>query len=210
GINGEGRVTPLMPGCQVISTVIGKDGSVLAKNEIWNTPEGKGVDHSPVQPHTAGRRARTCESCHSNPKALGYGIENGRFMRGYENDLVVDLQDAKGRLIPGKTSVQSPAIPKLDHDLSQIVTPDGRQLVSVGSHWPLGGPLPQEMREKMERTGLCMGCHQKQADEEFWKKVAESGWRTNEAHQELMGKAIDAYAERQGTGESQPKAAAAK
>lgn len=194
GINGEGRVTPLMPGCQVISTVIGKDGSVLAKNEIWNTPEGKGIDHSPVQPHTAGRQARTCESCHSNPKTLGYGVERGRFMLGYENDLIVDLQDAKGTLLPGKTSVQSPAIPKLDHDLSRIVTPDGKQLVSVGSHWPLGGPLPQEMREKMERTGLCMGCHHKQADEAFWKKVAEEGWRDNDAHKELMGKAIEAYA----------------
>ncbi len=29
GINGEGRVTPLMPGCQVVKTVFGPDGEVL-------------------------------------------------------------------------------------------------------------------------------------------------------------------------------------
>jgi len=195
GINGEGRVSPLMPGCQVITTVIGKDGKVLAENEIWNTPKGKGIDHAAAQPHTAGRKARSCESCHDNPKALGYGIEGGRFMQGYEKDRVVDLRDAKGNLIPGKTTVQMPAIPKLDHDLSQIVTRDGKQLVSVGSHWPLTGPLPQETREKMERTGVCMGCHQNQADAEFWKKVAEDGWLNNDAHKDLMDKAIKAYAE---------------
>jgi hypothetical protein len=193
GGNGEGRVSPLMPGCQVITTIIGEDGSVLAKNEIWHTPEGKGIDHAAAQPHTAGRMARKCESCHDNPKTLGYGIEDGRFMLGYEKDLVVDLMDAKGDVIPGRATVQSPAIPKLDHDLSQIVTREGKQLVSVGSHWPLTGPLSQEVREKMERTGGCMGCHQKQSDEGFWQKVSEDGWLKNDAHQDLMKKALEAY-----------------
>jgi hypothetical protein len=49
------------------------------------------------------------------------------------------------------------------------------------------------MREKMERTGVCMGCHQKQSDENFWKKVSEQGWLSNDAHQELMEKALKAY-----------------
>jgi hypothetical protein len=193
GVNGEGRVSPLMPGCQVITTVIGGDGAVLAKNEIWHTPEGKGIDHAAAQPHTAGRMARKCESCHDNPKTLGYGIEDGRFMQGYEKDLIVDLTDAMGHVIPSKATVQSPAIPKLDHDLSQIVTRDGKQLVSVGSHWPLTGPLPQEIREKMERTGVCMGCHGQQSDEAFWQKVSKKGWLDNDAHQSLMKKAIEAY-----------------
>jgi hypothetical protein len=105
-------------------------------------------------PGAVGVNEQSCGQCHS-----GYGIENGRFMQGYEKDLIVELTHAMGNVIPSKATVQSPAIPKLDHDLSQIVTRDGKQLVSVGSHWPLMGPLPQEMREKMERTGVCMGCH---------------------------------------------------
>lgn len=195
GINGEGRVSPLMPGCQVITTVIGKDGKVLSQNEIWHTPEGKGIDHAAAQPHTTGRKARSCESCHNNPKTLGYGIEDGRFMLGQEKDRIIDLQDAQGNILPGKHSVQAPAIPQLDHDLSQIVTRDGKQLVSVGSHWPLTGPLPQETREKMERSGLCLGCHKNQSNAEFWNKVSEKGWLDNDAHKELMGKAVKAYAE---------------
>ncbi len=186
GINGEGRVSPLMPGCQVITTVIDKDGNTVASNVIWPTPEGKGLDHAAVQPHTAGRYARDCESCHANPKTLGYGIEDGRFMKGYDEGFIIELESATGDIIPDGAQVQSPAVPGLDHDLSQIVTREGEQLVSVGSHWELTGPLPAEMRAKMERTGLCMGCHQNMLDEDTWSKVSEPGWLDNANHRELM------------------------
>lgn len=197
GINGEGRVSPLMPGCQVITTVIDKDGNTVVHNETWMTPDAggtKGLDHAAVQPHTAGREARTCESCHNNPKALGYGISGGRFLKGYEDGFTVDLETAMGEIIPSNTQYQSQPIPSLDHDLSRIVTEDGKQLVTVGSHWPLTGPLPQEMREKMERTGLCMGCHQNMTDEEVWTAVNSEAFVTNEEHQGVMDAAIHALA----------------
>ncbi len=192
GINGEGRVSPLMPGCQVITTVIDKTGKTIVNNEIWNTSEGKGLDHAAVQPHTAGRNARSCESCHDNPKTLGYGIEDGRFMKGYDKGFVVDLETNQGQTIPKQFQVQSQAIPKLDHDLSQIVTRDGKQLVSIGSHWDLTGPLPQAMREKMERTGLCVGCHQNMLNEDLWSKVNSPAFVNNEQHRDVMNRAVNA------------------
>ncbi len=198
GINGEGRVSPLMPGCQVITTVIDKDGNTVVQNETWMTPDAggtKGLDHAAVQPHTAGRQARACESCHNNPKALGYGIMGGRFMQGYDAGFVVDLETATGEIIPDQAQFQSLPIPSLDHDLSRIVTEDGKQLVTVGSHWPLTGPLPQEMRDKMERTGLCMGCHQNMSDEELWGKVNTPGFVDNLEHQKVLDAALKAYAE---------------
>ncbi len=194
GINGEGRVSPLMPGCQVMTTVIDKDGNTVAQNVIWPTPEGPGLDHAAVQPHTAGRKARSCESCHNNPKAMGYGIEGGRFLRGYDKEFVVDLRTAMGETIPGKTQVQSSSIPALTHDLSQIVTRDNVQLASVGSHWPLTGPLPAWMRNKLERTGLCMGCHQNMTDEKLWAKVNTPGWVDNRQHQEVMNRLLKEFA----------------
>jgi hypothetical protein len=157
-------------------------GGTLVNNKIWMTPEGKGLDHAAVQPHTAGRLARSCESCHNNPKTLGYGIEDGRFLMGYENDLVVDLETNLGQTIPRKFQVQSPSIPELDHDLSQIVTRDGQQPVSVSSHWPLTSPLSAATRAKMERTGLCMGCHQNMLDENLWAKVNTPAFVDNEQH----------------------------
>ena len=92
--------------------------------------------------------------------------------------------------------MQSQAIPSLDHDLSQIVTRDGKQLVTVGSHWPLTGPLPQEMRDKMERTGLCMGCHQNMTSEELWSKVNSPKFVNNKEHQDVMDQAIHALSEK--------------
>ena len=198
GINGEGRVSPLMPGCQVITTVIDKNGKTVARNEIWKTPKGKGLDHAAVQPHTAGRLARSCESCHNNPKSLGYGIEDGRFLKGYDKGFYVDLETAKGEIIPGTAKMQSPAVPKLDHDLTQIVTRDNKQLVSVGSHWPLTSPLPAEMREKMERTGLCMGCHQEMTKKDIWSKVNTPGWVNNKEHQDVMNRALKEFAKSKG------------
>jgi hypothetical protein len=178
GINGEGRVTPLMPGCQVVKTVVGPEGEMLLHNAIGKTAPGtegadegqRAIDMAPVQPHTATRVARTCESCHSDPKALGYGIQDGRYQQRYPDDIVVDLELDDGSVWPENFQVQIPAISEMPIDWSQIVSRDGDQLQIVGSHWPDSRPLDQDQRERMERTGACMGCHRNMADESFWTK----------------------------------------
>ncbi len=203
GVNGEGRVTPLIPGCQVIFTVIGPDGENVAHNMIGHTPpntEGGGedgqlgLDMAPAQPHTVGREARSCESCHADPKALGYGIGGGVFLLGYDEDRVIDLFDSEGNLIPANYSVQMPGIPDLSMDLSQIVDPEtGAQLMTVGSHWPGSGPLSADQRTRMERVGSCMGCHQNMTDTEFWtdQVVATYGQIvTNDDHVAVMNQLV--------------------
>jgi hypothetical protein len=202
GVNGEGRVSPLIPGCQVIYTVLGPDGKAMAHNQIGRTPantegagtEGqKGLDMAPVQPHSAGRKARSCESCHSNPKALGYGIEGGRFQTKYAEPLYAAMDDADGNPLAENVQIQIQAVPDLDHDLSKIVTRDGQQLVTVGSHWPLSGPLSDDQRTRMERTGVCMGCHQNMADLTFWTDgvIAKYGEVfSNDEHIDTMNQLI--------------------
>ena len=111
-----------------------------------------------------------------------------------EDGFTVDVKTALGVLIPEQTQMQSQPIPSLDHDLSRIVTEGGEQLVTVGSHWPLTGPLPQETRDKMERTGLCMGCHQNMTDAEIWGAVNSEAFVTNEEHQAVMDQAVHALA----------------
>ena len=203
GINGEGRVSPLIPGCQVVTTVIDTDGHTLVNNHIWRTPpntegagtEGqRGIDMAPIQPHSISRQARTCESCHANPKALGYGIGGGRFQTGYSQDIVEDLVDAAtGEIIPDQTQIQIAAIPDLEMDWSQIVTRDGEQLQTVGSHWPLSRPLDNEERNRMEIIGGCIGCHQNMADRVFWDEqiIAKYGSaQTAEQHMEIINQMI--------------------
>ena len=68
--------------------------------------------------------------------------------------------------------------------------------MTVGSHWPLTGPLTAEQREKMERTGLCMGCHQNMTDDALWAKVDSPAFVDNEQHQDVMDRAVHALAEK--------------
>jgi hypothetical protein len=180
GINGEGRVSTLMTGCQQITTVIGPDGNTLVSNKIWRTPAGlensgpegqRGIDMTPAQPHTVSRTSRECVSCHANPKTLGYGIHDGEYMQGYNNDRYMDLRTADGSVISNNSTPQFSSTPDLLFDLSQIVTRDGEQLVTVGHHWPLSGPLPQQTREKMERVGTCVACHQHIPDGDIFVKM---------------------------------------
>ena len=181
GINGEGLVTPIMPGCQVTYTVVGPDGKSIVLNKQAQVPDGPGgslvagTDMSPVQPHTSGRKARTCESCHSNPKTLGYGIQDGQFLTDQDKDLFVDVQDLRtGKFVSKHKNAQIKAIPGMNYDWSQIITREGKQLQTVGTHWPDSRPLDQDQREKMEKTGLCMGCHINMKDENLWNKLNTS------------------------------------
>ena len=205
GINGEGRVTPLMPGCQVLWTVIDREGNTLVHNDIAESEDERemlgqertplGIDMAPVQPHSAQRKARTCESCHNNPKALGYGIAGGVFQTKYPTDIVEDLIDQKtGKVIPKRHQIQVAAIPKLDFDWSTIVK-DGQQVQTVGTHWPLSRALPKEVRDGMERTGLCLGCHREMTNTELWEKVAQPGTLTDDEHIEMLNKLLKHYAE---------------
>lgn len=141
GINGEGRVSPIIPGCQVVFTVKGKNGRVLAANQMpGNASEAAsiGQDHiplaldmAPVQPHTTQARARRCESCHATPKTLGLGLGNGRF--------------SNGRL----------------RDWTQILDRDGVQLTTVGTHWPGSRAFNREELDRIIRARTCLGCHQR-------------------------------------------------
>jgi len=174
GINGEGLVTPIMPGCQVTYTVIGPNGKTLILNKQAQVHDNghivNGIDMSPVQPHTTDKKARTCESCHSSQKALGYGKKDPTLSQ--DKSVKIDLQDlATGKFASSHTTTQMEAIPGMNFGWSQVVTRDGKQLTTVGSHWPDSRPLDQDMRDKMERTGVCMGCHQNMTNKEMWKKV---------------------------------------
>ncbi len=189
GINGEGRVSPIIPGCQQITTVISPDGETLVQNKIWRTPAGlensgpegqRGIDMSPAQPHTVSREARTCASCHASSKALGYGTHDGRYMKAYTKGVYVDVATATGEIISRKAQIQIPPIPELPMDLDQIVTRDDEQLQTVGHHWPLSGPLPKETRDRMEKVGVCISCH-KDFSPGFFSQTHQKNF-----HQDIM------------------------
>ncbi|MCF6206019.1 MAG: cytochrome C [Sulfurovum sp.] len=173
--NGEGRISPVIPGCQVILTVIGKDGKAKLHNHIFkiSNSEGRGKEGvnsivmSPVNPHTISKKARTCSSCHDSAKALGYGIEGGKYFADQSKTTVVDLMSADKRVLPHRTDEQMPAIPNLKDDLSRFVDENGTQVQTVGNHWKLSQALDNETRSKVDRRGVCLSCHQEMPNEDL-------------------------------------------
>ena len=172
-INGEGRVSPVMPGCQVSAPVIGEDGKTILKNHIFRTfsgsegsgPEGQlGIDMSPVQPHTTGT-ARSCDSCHLSEKALGYGIKGFDPNRPPNEGVIVDLMTADGQILPKSAKTQIEPIPELVADWSRFVTEDGQQLQTVGSHFSRSRPLNNQERRHISRRGVCLACHKEIPDQ---------------------------------------------
>lgn len=206
GINGEGRVTPIIPGCQQITSVVAPDGELLVHNKIWRTPKGvegggqdgqRSIDMAPAAPHTTARKARECTSCHARSKALGYGTHDGRYMQGYNKGVYVDIMNEKGDLVTKTAEYQISPIPELSMDLDNVVNRDGQQIQTVGHHWPLDGPLPAEMRTNMERVGVCLSCHKEVPDGRWvYQVISKLGTalgmipKTDAEHQALIGKAM--------------------
>jgi hypothetical protein len=65
----------------------------------------------------------------------------------------------KGWLVTNTAQYQINPVPDLPMDLDQVVTREGEQLQTVGHHWPIDGPLTKDMRDHMERVGLCLSCN---------------------------------------------------
>ena len=53
-----------------------------------------------------------------------------------------------------------PSIANLHYDYSKFLDENGTQLQTVGHHWSLSGPLSKAQRDKLDRSGICMSCHQ--------------------------------------------------
>lgn len=176
GVNGEGRVTPIAPGCQPSVTIIGTDGKPILVNKIFRTEagaEGSGdegqlaIDMSPTQPHTTTKNARTCESCHASDKALGYGIDGGKTIRGWDKKTIVDIETVDGKILPKQTQTQMESIEGLSDDWSRVVDEDGNQLQTVGHHFKLSRPLNNAERANISREGTCLACHQELPTEDL-------------------------------------------
>ena len=132
--NYKGKVSPFIPGCQVIFSQV-KGKQTLVSNHAFTTVDGtSGLAQNAVQPHTISKESRTCADCHMSRKALGLG--SGFY------DITDNFPDGP---------------PPVEFELEQIVTADGKQLQAtnhVGAR-----PLNKEEIEHTRRIGTCIACH---------------------------------------------------
>ena len=202
-VNGDHRISPAIPGCQTTVTVKDENGKVRLLNHIFKIPhvEGAGaegqnaIDMSPLQPHTNQFESRSCESCHTNPKAI-YGIENGIIANRPDSTFVMDLLDSEGNPIAKQVDTQFNAIPNLKHDWSKIIDDSLKQLQTVGHHFSGSRPLNAEELGKLDRPGVCMSCHETVPDQDIaidlLSHVAKYGGVEidTEEHQSILNKSV--------------------
>ncbi|MEX2148139.1 MAG: multiheme c-type cytochrome [Candidatus Rokuibacteriota bacterium] len=72
GLNWRGKVVPFVSRAQPLFSYVNPAG-VLEYDF-----KKLGFAHNPIVPHTVVRQARTCESCHASPRALGLGAFTSR------------------------------------------------------------------------------------------------------------------------------------
>ncbi|WP_153916802.1 multiheme c-type cytochrome [Shewanella sp. TC10] len=133
GINGRGKVSTFVPGCQVFLTQVDGEKSII-NNKIYTTTDGtSGLSHNPIQPHTMSKRSRTCEECHTNPKVLGLGS---------------GVYDVEKNFPEG----QAPAF-----ELERFVDEEGNQLQSTSHEG--ARPFNKEEMDRISRVGSCLACH---------------------------------------------------
>jgi hypothetical protein len=199
GVNFRGKVSPLAPGCQVFYTFIDEEGNIKALNKHYTTSTGHNSPTlAPMQPHSISLAARTCEDCHTNPKAIGYGTGNSRSVGKLLGDrpLFQDLSEGVYGDIPlAKTGKwQVPKIKDFPYALDQLVTRSGKQVQNMPL--PEDRPLNLGERNLVEREGLCIGCHQYQGTPE-WERIIKKYGRatTAEQHEKIVSEAIKSLME---------------
>ncbi len=166
--NGEHRISPAIPGCQTTVTIKDPKGQTKLLNHIFRIPNVEGattpgqlaIDIAPLQPHTIQAGSRSCESCHNNPKSMGFGIEEGKLYKDPSQNIVMDLQDINGHTLAQQVDTQFNAIPNLHMDWSRFLDDSLRQLQTVGHHLSASRALNAQEISKLDRRGVCMSCHQ--------------------------------------------------
>lgn len=196
GVNLKGKVSPVVPGCQVVFTYVDEEGKVRVYNKINKTMDGFNAPTlAPLQPHSNTVPARTCESCHVNPKAIGYGTANSRSQKALQQDEPVFVNMGKGFFgdIPGSQSSrwQIPAIPLFPYTFDQLITRSGNQVQNMPRIQDR--PLNTNERDKTEREGICIACH-KNYNTPLWTEIKEKygSALTPEDHDRIVESALKA------------------
>jgi hypothetical protein len=163
GINSEGKVSPFIPGCQVVFTQVYGD-SALVLNKVFETVNGtSGIGTNPIQPHTVTKEARTCEECHATTKALGLGS---------------GIYDSQANGLP------------VEFELERIVDENGKQLQQTAHEG--ARPFNKEELQRISRAGTCSACHgvDEEAWQKGLKKAGVKAAPDDDLHNEAIGKLL--------------------
>ncbi|MHB8417592.1 MAG: c-type cytochrome [Myxococcales bacterium] len=201
GLDLQGRVTALVPGCLLSVDVTAPDGQRSSLDGRGLTPEGRPrATLAPLIPHAVTLAARSCESCHTSPLALGYGVGRDKGSRP-DPRMPRERGPRAGRV----NAAQWQSVPRTHGlaagggmnvsaalDVNRLVTRDGTQVKNLAD--PGEAPLSPEQREKVDREGSCLACHRLEGTK-GWDEVKRrlGPAPTPEAHDRAIGEILESY-----------------
>lgn len=175
GINQRNKVSPFMPGCQVLMTILDSNNQPLpGKNRVvYRKGDFSGIVSGPINPHSTRKEVRTCLDCHNNPKALGLG-----------SGILSLNADRKGNkhLSPFQGEKAFP------YSWESMVSAGGVPLQSASR--PGARPFNRQELKKIWRVTPCLPCHDSYQDPIYqdMKRSYESD--RNPKHRELVDRTL--------------------
>jgi hypothetical protein len=190
----RGTAVPMLPQARRTLTVldqakkpvavIGREGDALGRYKDWTFTNPHGYSGanlaSAVNPHSTGP-ARSCASCHLNPRALGVGA----------GDLVIG-DHPKGRDDRLDPLVQTDRVRKnSDHSAEAVVTLRGERL--AGSHQAGARPFNQKQISRILKVGNCIPCHDRYGDKIYWNLRKSYAFEKKIDHRKLRDKILKGH-----------------
>jgi len=175
------RTLTLLDGEDKAVAVASREGDALGRYREWTFTNPAGYSGanlaSAFNPHSAGP-ARSCASCHLNPRALGTGegaLLIGDHPRGRDDKLEpLDQTDrVKNRS---------------EHAAGAVVTLRGERL--AGSHQEGARPFNQKEISRILKAGNCIPCHDKYGDKIYWNLRKSYAFEKKFEHRTLRDKIL--------------------
>jgi hypothetical protein len=164
GVDGNGKIRPFAPGCQVLYTALDAQGQPLPGHRLQVARPRlirNGIVTTPISPHTTRREVRPCEACHLSGKALGLG-GGPRPLGGLAALPLADLT-ATG----------------LKADWDALVDNQGHPL--QGSTHQKARPLNRQEVSRVLAFARCLPCHRQPGDPVLkdparaWQRIGPGG-----------------------------------
>ena len=149
GVNQGNKVSPFMPGCQVLTTILDSKDQTLPgwDRTIFQRNNFSGIVSGPINPHSTRKEVRSCSDCHNNPKSLGLGsgiLSVGKSWKGNKH-----LSP-----FPGEKA--------FPYSWESLATADGQPIQSTSR--PGARPFNQMELTKILQVTPCLPCHDSYRD----------------------------------------------
>lgn len=167
GLNQRGKISSVTPGCQTFLTEIDENGNKVKDEYIFKYRGENNFKFAPFYSHNTGKKAVSCETCHSNLAFAGFGqglvsLKDKNITSSYLCETCDKPLDSLYSVEDGKMSVTSDVV----RDHSRLLKSD-------------------ELAE-MLKVNTCLVCHKKAEKRIYGKEINYEKILSDTVHKPLL------------------------